>query len=370
MEHPAGDGKPVRDVARGVGDEPSAREVRNVMNVRNVKVKVLEVLAPPPSSPKAGPYNPYTILTVQYLDSSRVEVVYFRWWFALLGRYDVVHIHWPEQLFRGKSRYHTLLRLPFVVLLLARWRLSRMSIVRTVHNQKPHESGSRVFRQFLTAVDSLTTDWVILTEASRRDDMARVTLIPHGHYRDWYESSGRSSVRGALLLFGLIRPYKGVDSLINAFASVNDSVLTLRVVGRPATPQIALELADLAARDDRISTKFAFVPDDELADEIAKSEFVVLPYRDLHNSGAALLALSMDRPIIVPTTEATSMMAEEFGDAWVVRYAAPLSPDSLLAAIQQGRSFDRETRPEMAQREWAALGEQLTTVIVDAAACE
>ena len=43
------------------------------------------------------------------------------------------------------------------------------------------------------------------------------TTILHGHYREWYGPSNAPSVPGRLLCFGLLRPYKGVESLLAAF---------------------------------------------------------------------------------------------------------------------------------------------------------
>ena len=52
----------------------------------------------------------------------------------------------------------------------------------------------------------------------------------------------------------------------------------------------------------------------------------MLPYRHMHNSGAALTALSLDRPVLVPETDVNRDLARETGPGWVVTFAGELRP--------------------------------------------
>ncbi|MDY7008651.1 MAG: hypothetical protein SWX82_33215 [Cyanobacteriota bacterium] len=51
--------------------------------------------------------------------------------------------------------------------------------------------------------------------------------------------------------------------------------------------------------DSRIKLKFGFVPDKKLQEYFRAANFVVLPFKDILNSGNALLALSFDCPVLV-----------------------------------------------------------------------
>ena len=51
-----------------------------------------------------------------------------------------------------------------------------------------------------------------------------------------------------------------------------------------------------------------------------KPGIVTLPYRRILNSGSALLALGLDRPILVPETPTFSELAGEVGEQWVRRF--------------------------------------------------
>ncbi len=99
----------------------------------------------------------------------------------------------------------------------------------------------------------------------------------------------------------------------------------LRLAGGGAAVDASLaESSGGRAPDARIAHHLEHVPDDDLAAEVAHAQLVVLPYREMHNSGAVLLALSLDRPVLVPRNEVTDALAAEVGPWWVQRYDGEL----------------------------------------------
>ena len=144
-----------------------------------------------------------------------------------------------------------------------------------------------------------------------------------------------------MLYFGIIRPYKDVERLIEVFTSPRAPGQRLRIVGSP-TPELRERIAELAAPAANVSTRLAFVDDDELVREISRASLVVLPYAEMHNSGAALVALSLDRPILVPRTPSNSALAAEVGPGWVIEYDGELT-DAVLTAAQE--AVTRSTPP-------------------------
>ncbi|MBM4515638.1 hypothetical protein GS432_01345 [Rhodococcus hoagii] len=69
------------------------------------------------------------------------------------------------------------------------------------------------------------------------------------------------------------------------------------------TDELRQTIEAVSQRCERVSSALGFAPDADLVREISMSEMVVLPYRFMHNSGAVLLALSLDRPVLVPDNE-------------------------------------------------------------------
>jgi len=142
-----------------------------------------------------------------------------------------------------------------------------------------------------------------------------------------------------------------VDGLVRVFRQINDPALTLHIVGEPATESLRSMIADLSRDDPRICTAFGFATDEELVDEISAASLVVLPYTELLNSGAALLALSMGRPILVPFTATTEELSSEVGAGWVTTFRGRLTAETLTATLGSASILSGE--PDLSRRDWA-----------------
>ena len=297
--------------------------------------------------------NPYLLQLSRSLIPT-VEVLGFTWRRALTGRYDVFHVHWPEILLPGRTPGRALARRMLFRLLLARLRLRHTAVVRTLHNVRSHEAATRRDQRLLQAFDQSTTLWIRLNSFTPVPAGALECTIPHGDYRDWYSKhiSG-SLVPGRLLYFGLIRAYKGVDGLVDSFRQIDGgAVSSLRIVGAPQSSELAQRLQRAAAGDSRIEFVLRHASDAELADAISAAELVVLPYSEMHNSGAALLALSLNRPILVPNSAVTTALADEVGRDWVLTYDGPLSAEILTDALAQTRRPRSRLIPDLTHRRW------------------
>jgi glycosyltransferase involved in cell wall biosynthesis len=304
--------------------------------------------------------NPYLVMLRDGLAAlPGVQVPTFSWRRALLSRYDVFHVHWPEILVNGHSPLKKLARQCLFVLLLLRLRLTRRPLVRTVHNLRLPEGITRRERALLRWAERWTALRIRINEATEVDDGTPVATIVHGHYRDWYGAHPRATREpGRLTFFGLVRRYKGVDQLVTAFQEVPEaSGLTLRIAGQPSSDDLADVLRAAAARDGRISLSLEYLSDPDLVTEVTGAELVVLPYREMHNSGGALTALSLDTPVLVPDNEANQRLSDEVGPGWVHRYSGTLTAGHLAAALTALRTSPPAAAPDLGHRDWARVGE-------------
>lgn len=300
--------------------------------------------------------NPYLTQLVASLPDD-VSVLYWSWKSALTGGYDVLHLHWPEALIRRDSRWKSLLaKLTFAAVLL-RLSLSPRKLVRTVHNTAPHEVGNCLEGILLKWCDSRTDLWIELNDTRISKERLPRVMIPHGHYRDHYRGAeAPPSLTGRLLYFGLVRPYKGVLDLLEAFRDLSDRQLELHIVGLPNTISMRRQVESACAADTRARARLDYVADDELLRAIGESELVILPYRDMYNSGAMLLALSINRPVLVPETAATTALAAEVGRDWVLTYRGGLTRDELDRGIGRLRERRRADGPDLSARNWPGIG--------------
>jgi beta-1,4-mannosyltransferase len=320
------------------------------LGLRPVLTVLQQVNAPTPKT------NPYLTQLFDVL-SPMVRIQYWSLRKALLSRYDVVHLHWPEYMMRHPSRIGRILRRCAVAVVLLRWSVLRTPVVRTMHNLEPHEGGGRFERWLLAWMDHLVTRWIRINATTEIREPGTDTAL-HGHYRDWYARLRKPpAIKGRLLHFGLIRPYKGVETLIDAIAGVHMDDCTLHIVGNPANAEMRELVEHACEDDDRIDALLKYVDDPTLNREISEAEMVVLPYHEMHNSGTLLLSLSLSRPVLVPQTINNAAVAEEVGEGWIFMYEGELTSDVLEDGIRRMRSTKRRREPDLSRREWARAGE-------------
>lgn len=281
-----------------------------------------------------------------------VEVRTFSWKGALRGDFDVFHVHWPERLLRkGWAK---------TIALLAVLAARRIPLVRTLHNIDPHEAGSRLESRMLRLIDRRTALFIRLNNHTPLPGKALAVTVPHPHYlprvRDDLDSI--DPIAGRVLYFGIVRPYKGIQALLDAFSGATDGDVTLRVVGS-ATGDRGDGVRAAVAADRRVSARLEYVSDAELDTEIRAAQLVVLPYRHMHNSGALFLALSHSRPVLVPRSPVNDDISHEVGAGWIHQFEGDLDSDRLIAVLRDVQKNAANTPPNLAARDWDSVGVQL-----------
>lgn len=297
--------------------------------------------------------NPYCELLYDHLERMGIEVVEgrsgIRWLFRSRGRVRVLHLHWPERHFRPGSLVSAI---GFALRLVAA-RLLGYRIVWTVHNAAPHEdagAGDRLVRATLRRLATL----VVHCEAARRTLGTAgpgALVIPHGTYVGRYPNGiGTRSARERLgiepdarvfLTFGQVRSYKGLDELIRAFGQLRAPDARLLIAGEPVG-QVAPPTAD----DARVRLFLRHIPDAEVQVFLNAADLVVLPYRSVLTSGAAMLALSFGRGIVAPRLGCLPEL-ERSGAALLYD---PSEPDGLAAALARALELDASALGERAKR--------------------
>ena len=169
-------------------------------------------------------------------------------------------------------------------------------------------------------------------------DPDRVHVIPHGAF-DYLtklpdERPLPPELEGAegpvILSFGLIRPYKGNDVLLRAFAELEGAELW--IVGRPLGVDVA-ELARLAgAACGKVRMLPRFVADAEVPAIMRRADIVALPYRDADQSGVLYTALAFGKPIVASAVGGFGEVIQGHGAG---RLVPPGDPDALAAALRE-----------------------------------
>lgn len=186
-----------------------------------------------------------------------------------------------------------------------------IKVVSIVDNALPHEPhfyDRPLTRWFLRKNDGL----IAMAEAVRSDILAmhpqaRVKLMPHPLYTHFGAPVPQAEARRqlglpadarVLLFFGLIREYKGLDLLLEAFSKL-DQRHHLVIAGEPYGDFSVYrkQIADSPLRDN-IHLYARFIPEGEVPAFFGAADAVVLPYRSATQSGITAIAFHFNVPVV------------------------------------------------------------------------
>ena len=243
---------------------------------------------------------------------------------ARAERADILHLQWlPVQYVDG--------------LLLPRDR----PLVLTAHDVLPREPRAGQLaaqKRLYHRVDAIVAHSDhgrdrLVTEADVPHD--KITVIPHGAFTQLADlaaaepapslppevgESGREVP--VVLFFGLLREYKGLDVLLDAWSLTRRAGIAgeLWIAGMPRMDTRALHASARAAGGVRFVERF--VTDPEAAALLARADVVVLPYREIEQSGVLFSAMGMGKAIVLSAVGGFPEVAAR-GAAALVPHADP-----------------------------------------------
>ncbi|HEV3376547.1 MAG TPA: glycosyltransferase family 4 protein [Thermoleophilaceae bacterium] len=196
----------------------------------------------------------------------------------------------------------------------------------------------------------------------------RVHVIPHGAFDHLTRQPDErplppelAAVEGPVVLcFGVVRPYKGVDVLVEAFRSVAGAELW--VVGRPLG--VSLQALDAPA-----GVRFVprYVSDAELPAFFRRADLLVLPHRTVDVSGVLFAGLAFGKPMVLSDVGGFRELVEDHGGG---RLVPPGDPGALAEAIgellasagERERLTDRARAAAAGPYSWDTVAERTLRV--------
>jgi glycosyltransferase involved in cell wall biosynthesis len=308
-------------------------------------------------------HNRFLPILLDALEAEGVEVVSFpdSGDIALDGL-DALLVHWPDKVFwEARSSAGAAARLLRLLARLAA-RPRRTRLVWMVHDLRPHDG--RWFKRlawpaYAAALARLADGALTLSEGTRATVAAAYPALarkPLEHV--WHPlypgealtPAARAAARAGLGwsaagrvygYCGQIRPYKGAEDLIAAFAGLADPRARLLVAGRPRDPETAAALEGLAGGDPRIRLRLEDLAPEDFRACLGACDLVVAPFRRYLHSGSIVHALSAGRPVLTPATPfATSLAAALGRPDWLQTYDGPLTAATLAAARFPATALD------------------------------
>jgi len=225
----------------------------------------------------------------------------------ILSPPDVVHVQYLPMLER---------HVPIELWFLRHCRHLGSALVCTVHDILPHDSG-QAHAQSFQRVYGMMDAVICHSDAAKEQLIAgfniereRIWVIPHGPL--FFEGSGahmpavRSRLDGVsdviVLCQGWIRPYKGIDFLLDSWQEVQRSGAKAKLViagnGDPSLLNAIRERVCSLGMEDSVELCFRFQSVEEMLSYYQAADIVVYPYKAITTSGALMTGISQRKAIV------------------------------------------------------------------------
>lgn len=274
--------------------------------------------------PVAGNENPYQQLMIAGLNQNKKLNAFNGINDRFLGiirsgikyRPDYMHFDWIESYYTRRYAWLTYIDIPVFMfqVLFVRYIL-RIRFIWTLHNLFPHTTYQRKlhirvqrwFAKHVAAIrlfneHSLTAAMQILNQPDQK-----FQICPEGSYIDYYPNTiTKEEARKYLniapdkkvfLFFGTFSPYKGVLELMQDF-NLNNALL---ICAGKMTDAAYFEKLKSALKD-KIQMHLQFIPVDKVQYFFNAADLVVLPFREIENSGSLVLAMGFKKPVLAPAS--------------------------------------------------------------------
>jgi glycosyltransferase involved in cell wall biosynthesis len=307
------------------------------------------------------PTNPYQEQLAENLEQLGAEVTllslrsFSRPGSAFKVRADVLHLHWVQGFVIARNIVVAWIKLAvfLVQLVFVKWR--GVKLVWTIHELRDHERQNPLLDRLCTrGVSRLCHTAIVHCEAAKRiavDELGiapdRLNVVPLGNYIGCYANEiSRNAARRSLgipedslvfLFIGLIKPYKGVLELIDAFTRIDHDDVFLVIAGRPYREAFGETIR--AKVEGRPNVKFfpEFMPDEKIQVYLNACNCTVFPYRHVLSSSSVLLSMTFARACVAPKI---GCVAEDLDEVGSILYD-PEAHDALYDALQ--RAIERRT---------------------------
>lgn len=299
---------------------------------------------------------------------------------------QVLHLHWVNSLIApavwASSPLKRWIRRALLKLDLMLTRLRGVRVVWTVHNFTAHESQDAGAELRTRSVLAQGVSHLIVHSqgalAKLRQgwgraglDDPRVSIVRHGNFLGCYPADpGKAqALRQAwapeadqivILFFGAVRPYKGLERLMKALAAVPDPRLRLVIAGRPHDPKFGAQVQRLAQLDPRIAQQLVFIPESDVWAYYAAADVVAVPLEQTLTSGSAVLAMTMGKPVLMPST---TRHLDLGGSECVLEFDGQAELEQLLTRLHtlDLEAMGRACEAMAARWSWSEVG-RLTTM--------
>lgn len=289
---------------------------------------------------------------------------------------NIIDAYWPPSLKKAASfiiqqkpdivivTWWTLFWQPGLAYLAQKLRKNGIKVVYICHNVFDHDASKTV--QFLSKRFLAYADGYIVHSS---DEKKRLKYLYPGAKvlntntlpvsTDFPKAEGCLSKRGKLelLFFGFIRPYKGLDVLLDAMSRLtNEHEVYLTIVGEIWGDKEAIKQKVIALGGEYVELHDEYVSSEQAAEYFSRADVVVLPYKSATGSAVAAQAFFYGKPILGTSVSGIRDVVKEGRTGWLVN---PNSSEELADTITKlTRANTTKTKPHIQEfnknHSWAA----------------
>ncbi|GHB83315.1 glycosyltransferase family 4 protein [Persicitalea jodogahamensis] len=313
--------------------------------------------------PVAGPDNPYqqlmiaglnrggTLKAINGVDSKFLGIILT----VIKFRPTYLHFDWIVSYYYRRSLWLTLLSVPLFCGQILLARALGTKLVWTLHNVLPHDATYLGIHRFCQRFLARRCVWVRVFAQSTVSRAAaelhvsesKFRVVPEGDYTSSYpgtvsreEARERMQLPSSARIFlycGLIKPYKGVLELVRYFKDIEQPQLILLIAGRVMDSEYGKTIEENLSPN--IIFIDEFIANSELQYYFRAADMVVLPFRNIENSGSLIMAMGFAKPIIAPRQGVVLDRLRQ-QDEWLYSTDDELREKLRMAAIAPNQSLE------------------------------
>ena len=246
-------------------------------------------------------------------------------------------------------------------------------VIAIVDNMVPHEKrmGDKMLtRYFAKSVDGFITMSNKVSEDVKQFSTKPIVFSPHPIFNHFGEAISKEAARKVLsigqdekiiLFFGYIRPYKGLDLLLNAMATnaIKDANIKLLIVGEfYEDAQPYHDLIKTLALEERLIIHSEFVPDNKVKNYVCAADFIIQPYKNATQSGVTPLAYYFEKPMLVTNVGALADSVPNGKVGEVVEPNADAIAKGIETLYNNGAAYYADNiKEEMKKYSWSQMAD-------------
>lgn len=184
-------------------------------------------------------------------------------------------------------------------------------IITVFHNKQPHDNKvTYLQKKIIDKLFFFADKIIILSKQSvefieNPEYKEKTFYIPHPNYIEENKKiyiERNISNKLNLMFFGLVRPYKNIELILDIAVRFKNEPINFKIVGQPFNSKYKEFIQQQCKNIDNVQCDLRFIGDNEISELFANCDALILPYdqQSSLNSGTVILSFSNKKTVICP----------------------------------------------------------------------